>query len=73
MPAKDDRFFGHKLFSVADGNIELTATTITEKALPFEDEKHFLDRLLAKYDGHDGKIEIVYKRGQPEYAIVSLS
>jgi hypothetical protein len=65
--------YGHKTFTLTQGALELTGTTITEKALPNEDENTFLMRLLAIYGDEDGTIEIVIKQGRPEYAIICVN
>lgn len=64
--------YGHKMFAVSDGSLELTGTTITEKALPNEDEQAFLKRLMSIYGDMTGTIEIVIKQGRPEYAIICV-
>ena len=37
-----------------------------------EDEDAFTERLMRKYGNHQGTIEIVFKGGQPDYAIITL-
>lgn len=65
--------YGHKLFSLSGGEMELTTTTITEKAFPAEDEESFLKRLLHKYGKSEGTVEIVFKKGRPDYAVICIT
>ena len=68
-----DLKFGRKTLSFAEGATVLTKTTITEKAMSGEDETSFTQRLLRKYENQRGAIEIVFKNGRPDYAVVTLS
>jgi hypothetical protein len=65
--------YGRKTFSFDGGAAVHTRTTITEKANAGEDEQSFTQRLLKKYENQRGDIEIVFKNGRPDYAIVTLS
>jgi hypothetical protein len=65
--------YGRKTFSFAGGKVMLTSTSVTEKPLPGEGETVFTDRLIAKYRGQQGTIEIVIKNGYPDYAIITFS
>jgi len=65
--------FGRRRFDFAQGKVELTSTSFTEKALPGEDEQAFTDRLLKLYSSREGTIEMVFKGGSPDYAIITLS
>ena len=65
--------FGRKVFSFDEGGAVLKITSVTEKALPDEDEMTFTYRLLEKYKGQKGTIEVVFKRGRPDFAIITLS
>lgn len=64
--------FGRKIYSFGEDGAVLTSTSVTEKALPDEDEMTFTRRLLEKYKGQQGTIELVFKRGRPDYAIITL-
>ena len=65
--------YGHKKFSFAKGKAELTSTSITVRSLPGENEKAFTHRLMQRFGHQEGTIEIVFKKGQPNYAIITLS
>ena len=65
--------YGRKKFSIVEGKTILTSTSITEKSLPGENEEAFTHRLTRKYANHRGTIEIVFKKGRPDYAIITLS
>lgn len=64
--------FGRRKFSFSSGRAVLKSTSVTERALNGEDEKSFTERLLRKYEDRQGTIEMVFKRGCPDYAIVSF-
>ena len=64
--------YGRKTFSFSEGVSVLTSTCVTEKAASGEDEAAFTRRLLEKYEGQRGTIEVVFKQGHPDYAIVTL-
>jgi hypothetical protein len=64
--------YGRKVFSFNGDGAELTSTSVTEKALPDEDEMSFTRRLVKQYQGQEGTIEVVFKRGRPDYAIITL-
>jgi hypothetical protein len=63
--------YGRKIFSFDDNGTALKGTVVTEKALPKETEADLTRRLLEKYRGQQGTIEIVLKRGRPDYAVIS--
>ena len=65
--------FGRRKFSFSDGKVELESTSVTERALASEDEETFTNRLLQLYSNREGTIEIVFRRGQPDYAIITFS
>jgi hypothetical protein len=65
--------YGRRIFSFDEGNTVLESTSVTEKALSGEDEAAFTQRLLRKYKGQSGTIEVVFKRGRPDYAIITFS
>jgi hypothetical protein len=52
--------------------VELTGTSVTERSLKGEDENAFAKRLMKMYGKNEGTIEIVFKMGRPDYAIVSF-
>ena len=64
--------YGRKVFSFDDGGAVLESTCITEKAMQGEDESAFTQRLVQKYNGRRGTIEVVFKRGRPDYAIITF-
>ena len=65
--------YGRKIFSLDKGNTVLKSISVTEKAMSGEDEMAFIYRLVEKYDGQQGTIEVVFKRGHPDYAIITFS
>jgi hypothetical protein len=65
--------FGRKVFSFDEAGPVLRSTSVTEKAMPDEDEKTFTRRLVEKFKGQQGTIEIVFKRGRPDYAIITFT
>ena len=69
----DDIKFGRRIFFFDKGDTVLKSTSVTEKALPGEDEMAFTRRLVEKYKDERGTIEVVFKRGHPDYAIISNS
>lgn len=64
--------FGRRRLSLHQGKVSHTSTTVTERAHYGEDENAFITRLTKMYCEHDGSIEIVFKAGRPEYAIITL-
>jgi hypothetical protein len=64
--------YGRKTFSFSEGVSVLTSMCITEKAQSGEDETAFTRRLLEEYKGQRGTIEVVFKNGRPDYAIITL-
>jgi hypothetical protein len=64
--------YGRRRLAFANGRVVLTSTTHTIRALPGEDETSFVERLLADSDAVQGTIEIVFKGGYPEYAVVTI-
>ena len=69
----NDVKFGRKILSFDKGRAVLKSTSVTEKALSDEDEMAFTRRLVKKYRDQRGMIEVVFKRGRPDYAIVTFS
>ena len=65
--------YGRKRFSFAEGKTIHTGTSITVKALPGENEQAFTKRLMKKYGDARGTVEIIFKGGRPDYAIISFS
>ena len=65
--------FGRRIFSFAKGDMVLESTSVTEKALPGEGEMAFTRRLVKKFQDRQGTIEVVFKRGSPDYAIITFS
>lgn len=64
--------FGRKKFTFSEGVSTLTCMSITEKPLPLEDEAAFTARLLTKYANCQGDMEIIFKHGKPDYAIITI-
>lgn len=69
---REDVKYGRKTFSLDNGKAVLTRISITEKSFPREDENAFTERLIRKYGSLQGTIEVVFKDGHPDYAIVTL-
>ena len=65
--------FGRRKFAFSNGKVELQSTSVTERALATEDEEAFTSRLLQLYGHREGTIEVVFKRGQPDYAIITFN
>ena len=65
--------FGRRKFTFSNGKVKLESTSVTERALASEDEETFTNRLLQLYGQREGTIEIVFRRGQPDYAIITFS
>ena len=65
--------YGRKTFSFAEGVTVFTGMSVTEKAMSDEDETSFTRRLVKKYEGQRGTIEVVFKNGHPDYAIVTFN
>lgn len=64
--------FGRRIFTFSNGEVELKSTSVTERALASEDEETFTNRLLQLYCQREGTIEIVFRRGKPDYAIITF-
>jgi hypothetical protein len=64
--------YGRRRFTFSNGKKVTTSTSITEKALRSEDEEAFTERLMKKYGNQQGTIEIVFKGGRPDYAIITM-
>ena len=64
--------YGRRRFTFRNGKKVITSTSITERSLRGEDEDAFTDRLMRRYGNHQGTIEVVFKGGQPDYAIITL-
>jgi hypothetical protein len=65
--------YGRRFYSFDEGQAVLDRISITEKALPGEDEAAFTRRLLKKSEGRRGTIEVIIKHGRPDYAIITFS
>lgn len=64
--------YGRKKFSFAEGKTIHTSTSITVKSMPGENEHNFTQRLMKKYGQEKGTVEIVFKGGRPDYAIINF-
>lgn len=65
--------YGRRCFSFANGNVVHTNSSITERALPGEDEGRFTERLMEIYGEYEGTLEIVIKAGRPDYAVITFT
>ena len=65
--------YGRKVFCFDENGAALKSTIVTEKALSGEDETAFTHRLMRKYAGQRGTLEVVFKRGHPDYAIITFA
>ena len=65
--------FGRRKFAVNDGEIILLSTSITVRASNGENEQAFTERLTKMCGDTQGVIEIVFKAGRPEYAIITFA
>jgi len=65
--------FGRKKYSVEKGKPVLKSTSITVRALPGEDEESFTSRLIRKYGQQAGTVEMVFKHGRPDYAVITIT
>ena len=65
--------YGRKRFSFTEGVPTLQSMSITEKPLKGETETQFTKRLMRHYDDQQGTIEIVFKGGLPDYAIITFT
>lgn len=61
------------ILSFANRKLALKKVKLIEKPFPEENEDTFIQRLLDKYHGQRGTLEIVFKNGRPEHAIVTLN
>lgn len=65
--------FGRKRYSLVEGRPILKSTSITVRTRPGEDEEAFTKRLLGQYGQYEGTVEMVFKRGRPDYAVITFS
>ena len=65
--------FGRKKFSLVEGKPVLRSTSITVRTRPGEDEEAFTKRLLSLYGQIAGTVEMVFKRGLPDYAVITFA
>ncbi|MDT8306460.1 MAG: hypothetical protein RRC07_11030 [Anaerolineae bacterium] len=65
--------YGRRRLAFCKGNAVHTGTTLTVRAVAGEDEVAFTRRLLAECAESEGTIEIVFRAGVPEYAIVTIT
>jgi hypothetical protein len=64
--------YGRRRLSFSHGRAVHTCTIHTVQANPEEDEAAFVQRLLAECSASEGTIEIVFKAGQPQYAVLTV-
>lgn len=65
--------YGRKRLAFSQGNTTLVSISVTERCHEGEDEHAFTERLLAKYGQRQGTLEIVFKSGKPDYAIITFN
>jgi len=65
--------YGRRKFAFENGKKVVTSTSVTERSLYGEDEEAFVRRLLEKYGNNKGAMEIVFKAGRPDYAIITIA
>lgn len=65
--------FGRRRLSFSKGTAVHTSTLVTERAYQDEDESAFVKRLLETYCDHKGSLEVVFKAGRPDYAIITIN
>jgi len=65
--------FGRKRYSLVKGKPVLKSTSITVRTRPGEDEEAFTKRLLELYGQVAGTVEMVFKRGLPDYAVLTFA
>ena len=65
--------FGRKILTFGQGNAVLQSISVTERAIPGEEEEAFTRRLLRKFEGQQGTIEIIVKNGRPDYAVITFA
>jgi hypothetical protein len=53
--------------------LQSSASPIIIKAIPGESEVEFSSRVFKEYEGLDGTIEMVFRSGLPDFAIIKLS
>jgi hypothetical protein len=64
--------YGRRRLAFSNGCAVPTSTMYTVRAHSAEDEAAFIQRLLDECDADQGTIEIVFKGGFPEYAVVTV-
>lgn len=65
--------FGRKKYSLKKGKPILESTSVTVRTLPREDEETFTKRLIKMYGHLEGTVEMVFKAGRPDYAVITFS
>lgn len=65
--------FGRKRYSLVEGKPVLKSTSITIRTRPGEDEEAFTKRLVGQYGQYEGTVEMVFKRGVPDYAVITFN
>ena len=65
--------FGRRRLDFRNGTVVIKSTSVTERAHRGEDEEEFTNRLLETYSDEEGTIEIVFKAGRPDYAIITIN
>lgn len=65
--------YGRRRLAFSRGSVVHTSTVLTIRAEDGEDEATFTQRLLRTCADSEGTIEIVFRAGAPEYAVVTIS
>jgi hypothetical protein len=73
VPGMPKMRFGRKKYSLKKGKPILESTSVTVRTLPREDEEAFTKRLIELYGHREGTVEMVFKAGRPDYAVITFS
>ncbi len=65
--------FGRKRYSFKRGKPILESTSVTVRTRVGEDEEAFTNRLIEKYGHREGTVEMVFKGGRPDYAVITFT
>jgi hypothetical protein len=65
--------YGRRRLAFSKGSVVHTSTVLTIRAEDGEDEAAFTQRLLRTCANCEGTIEIVFRAGAPEYAVITIS
>lgn len=65
--------FGRKRYSFKRGKPILESTSVTVRTRVGEDEEAFTNRLIKLYGHCEGTVEMVFKSGRPDYAVITFT